>query len=215
MKFNRYEHSFLWLQEPGVAYPCFIVNEVRAPIALSKEKNKFKLYMNDVGLLLISFSRRDRESIVLGTDSSINKGGIYENFVASMLESQSISPFYYKSKNIGKIDFLVDTSYGLTAIEGNRGLITLSTSPLTIFRPNIRASSQLFCLRPISMATDQYCIAQSILFGGADRERVVKDVFRHQAVLVWFRTLPPIKPPLIFQGHFALQNNTRSFRQSA
>lgn len=121
MKFDRYEHSFLWLAEAGVAYPCYIANEVRSPIALSKEKNNFKLYLNDVGLLLTAFPRRDREAIMIGGDSSINKGGLYENFVASMLSARSIQPFYYKDKNIGEIDFLVDTSFGVTAIEVKSG----------------------------------------------------------------------------------------------
>lgn len=121
MKFDRYEHSFLFLAEAGVAYPCYIANEVRSPIALSKEKNNFKLYLNDVGLLLTAFSRRDREAIMIGGDSSINKGGLYENFVASMLSARSIQPFYYKDKNIGEIDFLVDTSFGVTAIEVKSG----------------------------------------------------------------------------------------------
>ena len=46
----RYEDSFNWLADAGVALPCYNVTEPQAPLQLSEKRNLFKLYMNDVGL---------------------------------------------------------------------------------------------------------------------------------------------------------------------
>lgn len=121
MKFERYQPSFAYLERIGAVYPCYLAKDAVSPI-VSIKKNSFKLYLNDVGLLSSFLPRHEREAVCLGIDRAINKDGLYENFVASMLKSQSISPFYYKSKSIGEIDFLVDTSYGLTAIEVKSGV---------------------------------------------------------------------------------------------
>lgn len=51
LKFERYENSFLWLKDAGVALPVYNVQEPRAPLEQSKASNLFKLFMNDVGLL--------------------------------------------------------------------------------------------------------------------------------------------------------------------
>jgi len=51
LKFDRYENSFLWLRDAGVTIPAYIASDCRAPLANSKEKNSFKLFLSDVGLL--------------------------------------------------------------------------------------------------------------------------------------------------------------------
>lgn len=55
LKFDRYENSFLWLKEAGVALPVYIANQLEAPLEASKEKNAFKLFLSDVGLLASCF----------------------------------------------------------------------------------------------------------------------------------------------------------------
>ena len=41
----RYEDSFNWLADAGVALPCYNVTEPQAPLQLSEKRNLFKLYM--------------------------------------------------------------------------------------------------------------------------------------------------------------------------
>lgn len=50
----RYEDSFNWLADAGVALPCYNVTEPQTPLQLNEKRNLFKLYMNDVGLLCAS-----------------------------------------------------------------------------------------------------------------------------------------------------------------
>lgn len=50
-KFERYRNSFLWLSDAGVALPTYNVEEPRQPLRLNEQRNLFKLFLNDVGLL--------------------------------------------------------------------------------------------------------------------------------------------------------------------
>ena len=50
-RFSKYENSFLWLKNAGVAIPTFNVEEPQVPLLLNKQRNLFKLFLNDVGLL--------------------------------------------------------------------------------------------------------------------------------------------------------------------
>ena len=43
-KFNRYEDSFLWLKNAGVAIPTYNVEEPKVPFILNKQRNLFKLF---------------------------------------------------------------------------------------------------------------------------------------------------------------------------
>lgn len=55
-KFSRYEHSFIWLKEAGVALPVYCVQEPQVPLLLSKATNLFKLFLSDVGLLAAMYA---------------------------------------------------------------------------------------------------------------------------------------------------------------
>ncbi len=50
-RFSKYEDSFLWLKDAGVAIPAYNITEPRIPLKLNEQRNPFKLFQNDVGLL--------------------------------------------------------------------------------------------------------------------------------------------------------------------
>ena len=83
-RFSRYEDSFLWLKDAGVAIPTYNVEEPRIPLLLSKQRNLFKLFLNDVGLLAAMYGGNIQVSL-LSKESNINYGSIYENLVAQEL----------------------------------------------------------------------------------------------------------------------------------
>lgn len=111
-KYQRYENSFLWLKNAGVAIPVFNVEEPRFPLLLSKHRNLFKLFQNDVGLLVTQLAKGIQLKILSG-DVSINYGSIYENVVAQeMLSHGYASLYYFNSKKQGEIDFLLESRDG-------------------------------------------------------------------------------------------------------
>ena len=95
----RYEDSFNWLADAGVALPCYNVTEPQAPLQLSEKKNLFKLYMNDVGLLCASCMENIQFDLLMG-NVEINMGSILENAFAQNLKSNGFELHYYDSKKI-------------------------------------------------------------------------------------------------------------------
>ena len=108
LKFLKYENSFLWLKKAGVAIPVYNVEEPRIPLILNKQRNLFKLFQNDVGLLAYQYANGIQLRILSG-EVNINFGAIYENVVAQELSAQGFDHLYYfNSKKQGEVDFIID-----------------------------------------------------------------------------------------------------------
>lgn len=110
------------MKEANVAYPIFNVSEIRPPLLISKEKNSFKLFMNDVGLLNSYYSLTYKQAIFeKNADNLLNLGGLFESFVASELKANNFEPYYYKGNKIGEIDFLIERDNKIIPIEVKSG----------------------------------------------------------------------------------------------
>ena len=119
-KFDRYENSFLWLKDAGVAIPVYGVAETTVPFLQSKTSNLFKLFMNDVGLLTSYYSDEVKLKI-LNHEKDINYGAMFENAVAVLLESAGTTPYYYKDSKLGEVDFIVECDGACIPIEVKSG----------------------------------------------------------------------------------------------
>lgn len=108
LKFNRYENSFLWLKDAGVALPTYCADEPKTPLMLSKSRNLFKLFHCDVGLLASMYMDNNLQIKILNKDKDINFGCIYENAIAEELVSKGFDLYYYKNNKFGEIDFLIE-----------------------------------------------------------------------------------------------------------
>ena len=51
MSYDRMENDFLWLKDAGVAIPVYNISEPKLPLVISENRNLFKLFLSDVGLL--------------------------------------------------------------------------------------------------------------------------------------------------------------------
>lgn len=120
MKFSRYENSFLWLRDAGVALPTYNVEEPRLPLLLSKHRNLFKLFQSDIGLLACQYANSISLQILRG-NVTINFGAIYENVVAQELRAHGFSLYYFNSKRQGELDFLIENASEILPIEVKSG----------------------------------------------------------------------------------------------
>lgn len=120
IKFSRYENSFIWLKDAGVALPTFSVEAPTAPLALSRLRNLFKLFQNDVGLLAATYADGIQLRI-LDDDPDINFGAIYENLVAQELHCHGFDLYYFNSKKQGEVDFVVEKGGSALPIEVKSG----------------------------------------------------------------------------------------------
>ena len=118
--FERYKNSFLWLADAGVALPTYNVEEPRLPLKLNEQRNLFKLFLNDVGLLACSYSLDFQSNMVLG-EMDANFGAIFENFAAQELHSHGYPLYYFNSKKQGELDFVIEYECKVLPIEIKSG----------------------------------------------------------------------------------------------
>ena len=116
----RYEDSFTWLADAGVAIPCYNVTEPQAPLQLNEKRNLFKLYMNDVGLLCAACMENVQFELLMG-NMDLNMGSILENVFAQNLKSNGFDIHYYDSKKIGELDFVLQKGLGTELVEVKSG----------------------------------------------------------------------------------------------
>ena len=101
---NRYESSFLWLADAGVALPCYNVNAPTTPLAANAKHSLFKLFMGDVGLLCASSLGNVQFDILQG-NLEVNMGSIVENAVAQELVAPRLQPALLQQQTAGRSGF--------------------------------------------------------------------------------------------------------------
>ncbi|MDD6071006.1 MAG: AAA family ATPase [Clostridiales bacterium] len=119
-KFSRYENSFIWLKEAGVALPVYCTQEPVMPLLLSKATNLFKLFASDVGLLASMYAD-GLQLKILNKEKDINFGAIYENAIAQELKVQGFDLYYFQSKKQGELDFIIEYRGKVLPIEVKSG----------------------------------------------------------------------------------------------
>ena len=101
-----------WLVNSDIVNKC-IKTKVGVPLKMYEEMDSFKLYMNDVGLL-VNLSEfpiyliKNRESV-----NEIMFGMLTENYVASSLKYNGFNLHYWKNDSESEIDFIVQSQNGL------------------------------------------------------------------------------------------------------
>ena len=90
------------------------------PLKLSRSRNLFKLFQNDVGLLASQYA--DGIQLRLLTDAkSINFGSVYENAIAQELFAHGFELYYFNSKKQGELDFVIEKNGDVLPIEVKSG----------------------------------------------------------------------------------------------
>lgn len=106
-RYSRYADEFDYLLSSGIALGTRAISEPKFPLIESGQKNLFKLYLNDVGLLT-NVLYRNNVLAVLEDGKGVNLGAVYETVVAQELKAHNHELFYYDSKKVGEVDYLID-----------------------------------------------------------------------------------------------------------
>ena len=120
LKFDRYENSFLWLKDAGVALPVYNVEAPAIPLKASKSSNVFRLFSNDTGLLTSAYPAETKLELI-NKNSEVNNGAHFENAVAQQLTANGLEPYFCKKKDIGELDVLVEMDGKVVPIEVKSG----------------------------------------------------------------------------------------------
>ena len=124
-RFSRYENSFLWLKNAGVAIPTLNIQEPTFSFKLNELRNLFKLFQNDVGLLTSQYASGILLQLLQG-EVKQNYGAIYENLVAQELYCHGFGGddhelHYFNSKKQGELDFVIAQNGKVIPIEVKSG----------------------------------------------------------------------------------------------
>ena len=120
LRYDRISDSFVWLWKSGVALGVFNTTEPTIPLMLNEKSALFKLFISDVGLLTTIYGKSCKLKIV-NKESDINKGAVFENVVAQELHAHGYPLYYYNSKKLGEIDFIVEQNGKSLPIEVKSG----------------------------------------------------------------------------------------------
>lgn len=120
LKFDRYENSFLWLKDAGVALPVYSVEAPVIPLLASKSSNVFRLFSSDIGLLTSAYPAATKIELI-NKNGEVNNGAHFENAVAQQLLCNGFELYFCKKKNIGELDFLIEMEGKVVPIEVKSG----------------------------------------------------------------------------------------------
>ena len=105
---KEYENALNFLHNNGFIYKCYKLTEVVSPISNYKDKDCFKVYLNDSGLL---YKKLKINNNIFESDDLLRQV-LYENSVAISLFSSGYNLYYYQSEGKAFIDFVIQTRTG-------------------------------------------------------------------------------------------------------
>ena len=105
---KEYENSLNFLHNNGFIYKCYKLNEVKSPISNFKDKDSFKVYLNDTGLLYKNLKINQN----IFESDKLMRQVLYENSVAISLISSGYNLYYYQSDGKAEVPFVVQTRAG-------------------------------------------------------------------------------------------------------
>ena len=114
-----YENSIQWLLDAGLIYKVPHLSKAAIPLSFYSERNRFKLYMLDVGLLGAMAKLPAAMMLIGNSVFSDYKGAFTENYVLTQLVTLGdIDVGYYtKEKSTLEIDFILQHGSRLFPIE--------------------------------------------------------------------------------------------------
>ena len=122
--------SIEWLAQAGIVLKCQKIDHGASPIAVYSDLSSFKLYMSDVGLLVMK-SGVPQQTILTG-ESNVFIGSVTENYVAQALASNGHALFYWASEHSAELDFVLQKDSDVIGIEVKKGTKVHSKS-LSVF----------------------------------------------------------------------------------
>ena len=113
--FTKYEDEFDYLINSGCTLGVKAIADPKYPLIESSSKNLIKLYFNDVGILS-NILYKNNVLEILNNDKGANLGSVYETAAAMELIAHGHELYYFDSKKVGEVDFLVNDYENLSVL---------------------------------------------------------------------------------------------------
>lgn len=137
---RKFECSLDWLLNAHMAKSVHNVSKIEFPLMNFSKPDNFRIYMNDIGLLVSTFDFSIKRALL--NDRSIEnplphnlvlrtaKGGIYEALAFDLLSKNNHNNIFFYRNNQGntEIDFLIEGENGVLPLEVKAGAKTKTKS---------------------------------------------------------------------------------------
>ena len=141
---RKYANSLEWLRDANLVRFCYNVSTPSFPLPAYEREDQYKLYLNDIGLLVAMYGFDMKKAVIDDTLTGSAKGGIYENLIADMLVKKGHRLHYFKHKdNTQEIEFLLTREAKVVPVEvkaGNGPSVSLNE---LLKRPEIECGYKL------------------------------------------------------------------------
>ena len=101
-----YAGSLQWIEDAGIITRCYNLKITELPLDGNKDKEAFKVYMADIGLLVSMLEEGTQSSILEGNLLSY-KGAVIENLVADILGKMGRKLYYFRKDSGLELDFVM------------------------------------------------------------------------------------------------------------
>ena len=105
---KEYESCINHLVSNQILYRCYKLKNIKSPLSSCKDKDSFKLYSTDDGLLYTMLHANYKRLI---TEENL-KETLYENHVAKTLIELGHSIYYYQSEGKAEVAFIIQNRMG-------------------------------------------------------------------------------------------------------
>ena len=115
---RKYKNSIEWLRDSNLVNLCYNVSTPSFPLNAYEKLDMYKIYLNDIGLLIAMYGFEMKKAIVDDTLEGPIKGGIYENLLSCMLIQLGYKLYYFRNDNGStEIEFLISKETKIIPIE--------------------------------------------------------------------------------------------------
>ena len=124
---RKFESSVDWLLRAGIACAAYNVSDISFPLKQFINRDHFRLYMTDIGLLVGTYDMHIKSALLEEDDNNVilktAKGGLYEALAADFLIKKGYQDlFFYRNQNGSiEMEFLLESSKGILPIEIKAG----------------------------------------------------------------------------------------------
>ena len=105
---KEYESTINYLVNNQILYRSYKIQNIKSPLSSCREKDSFKLYLPDDGLLFTMLHLNLKQ---FSNDEKI-KETLYENHLAKTLVEAGYSLYYYQSEGKAEVSFVIQTRNG-------------------------------------------------------------------------------------------------------
>lgn len=135
---RKYGDSVQWLLDSMLVNGCNKVREPYLPLLANADKDYFKLYINDTGLLCAMYGFETKLAILNDTIKGNAKGGIYENAISECLIKRGHKLYFYKPNDDREVEFLIEKNGEVIPVEVKSS--NNSTTSLDLFINDFKPS---------------------------------------------------------------------------